>query len=249
MKFIKSFSLSLIFLLYNCSNFEVIDIPLESIIDNSNFEDILSAEGLNESGLYWEDKNNNSVLETFEIKGGKNFLFIEDSNNSIINNIAQLDQTYSALSKEDIKLYLQNIIKTDDISKMRNFSYNDKNYLGRWDPDFSPILFSIKNNAINSLDYMLEEDVRDFLLKEEYEQILITAVDNDNMGIVDLILKKTDLINLQTENGTTALIHAVKNGNIEIAKLLLEKDADKEIMDANKKTALMHAYINNNEEA
>ena len=114
------------------------------------------------------------------------------------------------------------------------------------------------------------ENVKQILLKSNYEEIICNAFKNGNY---ELILKIIELIHLEmrltlTQNpdenlintlltinhdinikdldGKTALIYAVINENINLVILLQQKGANIDLQDNNGKTALMYAVISKN---
>jgi hypothetical protein len=70
---------------------------------------------------------------------------------------------------------------------------------------------------------------------------LTFAVYNNNIHIVNKLLKKGADINAQSDNGWTALTIAVYNGNAQMLHLLIEKGADVNIKSSDGSTVLMRA--------
>jgi ankyrin repeat protein len=78
--------------------------------------------------------------------------------------------------------------------------------------------------------------------------MLITAVNNNDIGIVKLLIDKKADVNWKDGFNTTALMYAASKGNREIVKLLLENDADVNATDGQGNTVLSAAKESKNEE-
>jgi ankyrin repeat protein len=73
------------------------------------------------------------------------------------------------------------------------------------------------------------------------ETLLLRAISEDRMSVIESLLKWGANVNLADENGITPLIAASTNGNIKVIELLVEHGADMEIMSGRGRTALMEA--------
>lgn len=76
---------------------------------------------------------------------------------------------------------------------------------------------------------------------------LVTAARNNNIKLLNLLIKHGVDVNLKNDRGDTALTIAALHGNIEIIELLINNKANLNLPDDDNATALMHAINSKSE--
>ena len=144
------------------------------------------------------------------------------------------------LSKVD-NLLNEYIINNPEISPINNNLQTHQSFNNKHNIKLQTRRNSSKKNPLKKYNHYTSSYIR----KPTNYNILINAIENNNIGKVkELLNKDISNINKLNKNGISPLHIAVINGNLEIINFMLEKGANPNIKSFSKKqTPLHYAYI------
>ena len=112
--------------------------------------------------------------------------------------------------------------------------------------DFSHLIAACEHNTSDVIKILLENLQGKKLIDNEGNTPLMIALENDNNnpGVIEVLIDSTSDLDSQNNSGETALITACRKNNLEAVKLLLEHKVNANLQDNKGNTALITASGN-----